>query len=941
MTPEQIDRVFGRGRLKMVTGEHVEVFREAVAPGERRRYTKRFLSTQEGDYGQWTEREWRILARLIGHGITCVPDVVRFDRGRLGGMQLVQTYDAGATVDQWATLLPVTRDGRMHRHVFEDCAHWWALAHHCLVALNVIHALELVHLDIKGDNVCIPYVPANFDPDSSDLWLHPVFAQLALIDFAFALISRESLTTPLPIGWQKEYDYQSPRLLAALEAGRNGDLQLTRELDWRCDMYSLAAMLKRHLPDEKHVLQPACAGWTSERYDAARGFILRLRRCHDSDLPGERPHATLIGLCNAWLRDPELARSLERGWTLAREANASPASASPQTPVTRLAPPIRVVSSGRITAITVTRNGRAQVSDTPGGLPAPSQNAKPPRPARRARAVVALAALLALGALGAGLWYLRDSAETDGQGMQAFTEPIRTAASQAAETVHRLVQRHPEPASHPSPAATGLAKSLPPVPTTAAVPASSGSSGGSAPAPPAAASDRSIANAQAMPAGPAPREAWSVPPPRQPSTQAAKPWARNKSSAPSPPVQAGVPSRTTGKAAHAQTANVPSVSHPLPGSSATQPQRTHAWWASLEPPAWLHNGVGPGEPPGAKTGGRHAVIAASTEAAPAEPARSAVTPAPAADSPRVAAGVSDAPILLPGATSTGSDQRRAPLAAATAQAAPAALSAAPPEKRNEDFALTDQSAAPGPITRAVAAEQGPAVDLAAQGRRTLMDTVPRIAGQADPEVRRVLLLAASAYQPLQERAVADAARLAWVADDATLRARVMAPSEARRLSDQARIALGSRRNVFEAMGLQLGAFGANPRDPEVASYLASLYLKVQPPQPETARQIVLLALTARGAQFHLTRMEDWTTLAISNALTGRDVDARNALFVTLAVSGNVEQTCVSALSAFANYGERLRGPVEALLYRIRAQGRGYESAACAWPPNWWVLSRLP
>jgi len=42
MTPEQIDRVFGRGRLKMVTGEHVEVYREAVGPGERRRYTKRF-----------------------------------------------------------------------------------------------------------------------------------------------------------------------------------------------------------------------------------------------------------------------------------------------------------------------------------------------------------------------------------------------------------------------------------------------------------------------------------------------------------------------------------------------------------------------------------------------------------------------------------------------------------------------------------------------------------------------------------------------------------------------------------------------------------------------------------------------------------------------------------------------------------------------------------
>ena len=194
-----------------------------------------------------------------------MPEVVQFDRGRLGGTQLVQTYDAGVTVDQWATLLPVTRDGRVYRHVFEDCAHWWALAHHCLFALDVIHALELVHLDIKGDNVCIPYAPASFDPDSSDLRLQPIFAQLALIDFAFSLVSRESLTTPLPIGWQKDYDYQSPRLLAALEAGRNGDLQRTRELDWRCDMYSLAAMLKRYLPDERRA---ACRRPTAGRPSA-------------------------------------------------------------------------------------------------------------------------------------------------------------------------------------------------------------------------------------------------------------------------------------------------------------------------------------------------------------------------------------------------------------------------------------------------------------------------------------------------------------------------------------------------------------------------------------------------------------------------------------------------------------------------------------------------
>ena len=130
----------------------------------------------------------------------------------MGGVRLVQTYDAGVTVDQWATLLPVARDGAVRRHIFEDCAHWWALAHHCLAALNEIHALELVHLDIKADNICIPYGPADFDPDSSGLRLYPTFARLALIDFAFSLVSRENLATPLPIGWQKDYDYQSPRL---------------------------------------------------------------------------------------------------------------------------------------------------------------------------------------------------------------------------------------------------------------------------------------------------------------------------------------------------------------------------------------------------------------------------------------------------------------------------------------------------------------------------------------------------------------------------------------------------------------------------------------------------------------------------------------------------------------------------------------------------------
>ena len=160
-------------------------------------------------------------------------------------------------------------------------------------------------------------------------------------------------------------------------------------------------------------------------------------------------------------------------------------------------------------------------------------------------------------------------------------------------------------------------------------------------------------------------------------------------------------------------------------------------------------------------------------------------------------------------------------------------------------------------------------------------------------------MAASAYQPIQDRAVADAARLNRIPDDAWLRSRVTSPGEAQRLTDEARAAFASRRNVLEAFDLQLRAFGANPRDPEVASYLAFLYLKLTPPQPDMARQVALVALATRGSQGSAIRMDDWNTFAVASALSGRETDARNALFVTLAVSGNGERACLSALHALA------------------------------------------
>jgi hypothetical protein len=221
----------------------------------------------------------------------------------------------------------------------------------------------------------------------------------------------------------------------------------------------------------------------------------------------------------------------------------------------------------------------------------------------------------------------------------------------------------------------------------------------------------------------------------------------------------------------------------------------------------------------------------------------------------------------------------------------------------------------------------------AQARRTLADIVPRTSAQSRAQIGRVLWIAANAYHPAQERAVIAAAASMGVASDVAFVTQDVAAGDARRLHEEARQAYSSRRDVADAVDLELRAFGANPYDPEIAGHLAFLYLKVFPAQPERARQLALHAIGMREGQYQTGGPEDWTTFAIASALTGREADATHALYVSIALARNVDRVCRAALGALAIHGDRMRGPVEALLYRLRAQGRGDDSPYCAWPPN--------
>jgi hypothetical protein len=166
------------------------------------------------------------------------------------------------------------------------------------------------------------------------------------------------------------------------------------------------------------------------------------------------------------------------------------------------------------------------------------------------------------------------------------------------------------------------------------------------------------------------------------------------------------------------------------------------------------------------------------------------------------------------------------------------------------------------------------------------------------------------------------------------------PRDAQQLNAAARSEYARHGSTPEALMLQVRAFGANPLDAEVAGNLAFLLLRQKPAQAEAARQLALHALTLRGGQRPEGSIEDWATLAIASALSGRERDARNALLVTLALAPNLERQCKAALDVVALYGERLRAPVEAMLESAHASERARQSAFCEWPPHWMASGTL-
>jgi len=218
--------------------------------------------------------------------------------------------------------------------------------------------------------------------------------------------------------------------------------------------------------------------------------------------------------------------------------------------------------------------------------------------------------------------------------------------------------------------------------------------------------------------------------------------------------------------------------------------------------------------------------------------------------------------------------------------------------------------------------------------------LPRVAQRTAWLVQRALDLAEQSGTPSQDEAIRTAASAIRLAPDDPLMEIWVASNEARLLNEAAAVAFWRRGDVQEALRLQISAFGANPLDPNIAGTLSFLHLRQHPPQADAARQLALHALIIHDSKYPTGRIEDWTAFAIASALLGRDRDARNAWFVTLALAPSLDRQCRAAINAYAMYGERMRSPIEAMLYRVNTSGRSERSTFCEWPAYWRVTGQL-
>lgn len=220
----------------------------------------------------------------------------------------IETYDAGVDLLDWASTA-VLINNQIYQNIF---CHPASLVHGlrgCLQALYAIHQHDILHLDIKANNICIPLT--QISNQNSPITLD--FSQTTLIDFGFSLWWSQ---TPLgekikyPLGFAKgaeDKGYQAQSLVDALKSQKRITNQVgktvfdhsqLKALNYSADLFSLGHLFDYLYREYKqHRLASDAGKWQlidrtlSSIIEGLLQFDTGLYGFFDYDL---FPHTTLI-----------------------------------------------------------------------------------------------------------------------------------------------------------------------------------------------------------------------------------------------------------------------------------------------------------------------------------------------------------------------------------------------------------------------------------------------------------------------------------------------------------------------------------------------------------------------------------------------------------------------------------------------------------------------
>jgi len=332
---------------------HVRVTRHTPSGGRACEYRKRFKPGGLGEAAYWIQRENDFLLDFTIKRLRHTVELAAFAQGGEGLqtpiIEQVATRDAGITIEDWLRVQTRYENGVVWPHPFQHAGLFLQLLRACLVALKEIHALGIVHCDIKEDNICLPYSPYPYAPGQT---VRIDFERVRLIDFAFSVTPERLLEHPLPI--LPSAPYQSNLLKTALAADRSGgnrERLAVQQLDYRVDLYSLGFLAGRLL--NAGLLQPAGFGGAAAM-QGARLLVERLQAYGDSRRRAGKtlPHDDLIGDIDGLL-DNLLDVEIYRRFEVARlrellALGAEPAGSEDAigpTPLTPLASPAATPSA--------------------------------------------------------------------------------------------------------------------------------------------------------------------------------------------------------------------------------------------------------------------------------------------------------------------------------------------------------------------------------------------------------------------------------------------------------------------------------------------------------------------------------------------------------------------------------------------------------------------